>query len=214
MELSIGKSEVHMEIDQMNYQVSDYFPYIIKTVSEVTGRYVEVENSIELSIALEKFVGVQQYYDPEKGPFMPYVKKVMRNAIIDYMKSERTRSTVLLTDEMELPSKEGSVYDGAQLLIYEKELKKYAITFAKLADKAPVHKVTRSKLVGLAKTISSDEDVLSHVKSKKRLPIALISRRYDITEKVLKSHKLYLTALIIAYAESIEPVMNWIDEQC
>lgn len=214
MELSIGKSEGLMEIDQMNYQVSDYFPYIIKTVSEVTGRYVEVENSIELSIALEKFVDVQKYYDPEKGQFMPYVKKVMRNAIIDYMKSEKTKSTVLLTDEMKLPSKEGSVYDATQLLIYEKELKKYAITFRKLADKAPVHKVTRGKLILLAKTISTDLDVLKHIKSKKRLPITLICRRYDITEKVVKSHKLYLLAVIIAYAESIEPVIKWIDEQC
>ena len=213
MEMIIGKSEVLMDIDQMNYQVSDYFPYIIKTVSQVTGRYVEVENSIELSIALEKFVGVQKYYDPEKGPFMPYVKKAMRNAIIDYMKSEKTKSTVTLSDEMVLPSKEGSVHDGAQLLIYEKELRKYAITFGQLADKAPVHKVTRNKLLTLAKKISNDQEVMRHIRTKKRLPITLISRRYDITVKVLKTHKLYLIAVIVAYAESIEPVTNWIDDQ-
>ena len=130
------------------------------------------------------------------------------------MKSEKTKSTVLLTEEMKLPSKDSSVYDGAQLLIYEKELKKYGITFRKLADKAPVHKVTRSKLVTLAKKTSTDEDVLIHIKSKKRLPITLISLRYDITVKVLKTHKLYIMALIIAYSESIEPVINWIDEQC
>ena len=213
MELSIRKSEVHMEIDNMDYQVSDYFPYIIKTVSEVTGRYVEVENSIELSIALEKFVLAQKYYDPEKGPFMPFIKKVIRNAIIDYMKSEKTKSTVPLTEEMKIHSKDSSVYDSAQLQIYEKELKKYGITFRKLADRAPVHRVTRSKLLLLAKKIAIDEEVLSHIRSKKRLPITYISRRYDITEKVAKTHKIYLMAVIIAYADSIEPVVNWIDEQ-
>lgn len=214
MLMSIRKPSGHMEKEMMNFQVSDYFPLIIKTVSEVTGRYVELENSIELSVALEKFVTVQSSYDPSKGPFLPYMKQAIRNAVIDYLKSENRRGTVSLDHMVDFQQENSDIYDAAQLKMYEKQLKKYGLTYEKLAEKAPIHYLTRKKLVSLAKSLSEDDEVVGHLRHKKRLPITMISTKYDMTVKVVKTHKLYIIALIVAYVEAIEPVVNWIEEQC
>ncbi len=203
-----------MENNDYIYDLQDYMPLIIKTVSEVTGRYVELENSIELGVAMEKFITVQHHYDPMKGPFIPYVKKSIRNAVIDYLKSEQRHSYYSVEDYEILQADSSDVCKAAQLAMYEKELHKYKITFSKLALKAPVHQLTRERLVKLAKQLSTDKTVTSHVKEKKRLPITTISNNYDVSIKVVKSHKLYLLAILIAYMGEVDPVTQWIEEQC
>ena len=195
------------------YQLEDYFPYIIKVISDVTGRYVEVENSIELGIALEKFAIIQDSYDSSKGPFMPYLKKVIRNAVIDYTKSERGKKTWQLDPEMPLSSNTSDIHVTAQLRTYEQVLKKYKINFVQLSEKAPVHHLTRVKLIEIAKNLALDDEVVKHLSSKKRLPVTLIASKYDISMKVIKSHKMYLMAIMIAYVEGIDPVVDWIEAQ-
>lgn len=195
------------------YTLEDYFPYIIKVISGVTGRYVEVENSIELGIALEKFASIEESYDVSKGPFMPYLKKVIKNALIDYMKSEKTKQTTHMDPDIPVAAKNSEVLVSAQLMAYEKALKTYRIDFVSLSEKAPVHQLTRKKLVEIARKIALDDEVVRHLTGKKRLPITMIASKYTVSLKVVKSHKIYLMAIVIAYVEGIDPVIDWIEAQ-
>lgn len=195
------------------FALQDYFPFIIKTVSEVTGRYVEVENSIELSIALERFARIQLKYEPSRGPFLPYLKTAIRNALIDYMKSEHVRQTYPLDPDMQMVSKDSNVLDAAMIHEYERSLRKYKISFLELSKKTPVHHQTRNRLLKLGKQLATDPSVVAHLVQKKRLPITVIVDNYDTTVKIVKSHKIYLISIIIAYVEAIDPVMVWLDGQ-
>ncbi len=145
--------------------VEDYFPFIIETVSEVTGRYVETENSIELSIAMEKFIEADRSYDEEKGSFMTYLKVLIRNGVIDYLRKQN--KTIVDSDIVnDRIGNESGVHEKAQLLRYEKLLRKYSVSFESLAVKGPKHKETRLRMVRLAKEMTKDNTVIHHLKRK------------------------------------------------
>ena len=199
-----------MANEQNIYTVEAYFPFIIKTVSEVTNRYVEVENSIELSIAMEKFYLANETYDDSKGSFLTYAKTLMRNAVIDYLRKQKSEDFLTHEDEMQLIDHSSSVHDQVALKLYEEELEPFHITFDKLIDHAPVHAVTRRNLIDLGKKLAEDPLVVQHLYEKKRLPISVIAKRYDVSEKVIKSHKLFLIAILVAFEKQVDIVIDWI----
>ena len=78
--------------------IEDYKPFIIKTVSRVTGKYVQIENSEEYSIGLIAFNEAIETFDEHKNPsFLNFCKQVIKRRIIDYIrKNKKTVKYILL----------------------------------------------------------------------------------------------------------------------
>ena len=72
---SLGKRIEHIQSgDKLEREklIEEYIPFIIKTISSLTNRYVESENSEEYSIGLEAFNEAIDRYEAKKGSFIAF----------------------------------------------------------------------------------------------------------------------------------------------
>src|SRR3712207_7270763 len=70
------KTDNLKDIDSNEF-IKEHIPFIIKTINEITGRYICLDNDEEISIGLLAFNEARQKYDYSKGHFLPYAKLVI-----------------------------------------------------------------------------------------------------------------------------------------
>lgn len=190
-----------MEIEDKNKFISDHFPFIIKTVADFTNKYVEVENSEELSLAIEAFHHAIDYYEEGKGGFFSYAKTAIINRLIDE-KRKRSKTTHINLEDSQIGAYEYFEEDALlkiELQEYEKSLSFFGICWDDLIRTAPKHRDTRSRIFSLAILISQNEEIKHKIFEKKRLLITEISNIYSVSKKFLKLHKMMIIAIVIAY---------------
>ena len=56
-----------IEKENLEGLIKEHMPFLIRTVSEFTGRYVSTENDDEFSVALAAFAEAVEKYEPERG---------------------------------------------------------------------------------------------------------------------------------------------------
>lgn len=204
-----------MNFDSKDDFISQHMPFIIKTVADYTNKYVEIENSEELSIALEAFYYAMDKYEDNKGAFFPFAKKVIINKLIDEFR-KRNKVITLQLEEKEIATyehfEEDTIFKN-EIYSYESLLKEYGIDFDKLSKTAPKHMQTRMNLFEIGKELSEQEDIVDFLRKNKRIPITEISNRFNISKKVLKTHKSMIIAIIVAYINNISTIIQWIDNK-
>ena len=68
--------DLNVENDiNVNELIEKHMPFIIKSISDVTGRYVSCENDEELSVGMMGFHEAIERYDNEKGHFLSFAKR-------------------------------------------------------------------------------------------------------------------------------------------
>ena len=205
-----------MRNQRLEELMKDHMGFIIKTTSDLTGRYVSVENDDAFSVALEAFHEAYERHDAEKGPFLPYVKLVIRSRLINFLKKEQKDDNLASMDEME---EEGSFFgepsemDDAlklEILEWEKELSYFSIDFEKLVEHSPKHKDTRKRAIDISEKSGKDREVTSFLYEKKRLPIKMLALKHKVTEKIIKRSKVFILSLIIVFFKNFEELIRWI----
>lgn len=202
-----------MDLRQKDKLITEYMPFIIKVVADYTKRYVELENSEELSIALEAINLALDKYDEERGSFCSYAKKVIVNKLID---EARKRPKVIKLEFQDSDVGAYEDFENSTLLKneihhYEKCLKDFDIGFEELVEKSPKHQSTRMNVLELGIRISRNQEMVDKIFKAKRLPITEISASFDVTKKILKSHKSFIVAIVIAYSQNFNSVTEWIE---
>lgn len=69
--------------------IEEYIPFIMKTVSTVTNKYIESENSEEYSVGLEAFNEAINKYDSKSGNFISFAKIVISSRTKDYLRKTK-----------------------------------------------------------------------------------------------------------------------------
>ena len=77
-----------------NKIIQDHIPFIIKTVSDLTGRYVTLDDD-EMSIALLAFNEAIDKYDNTKGAFLAFARLVIRSRLLTYLQTEQVSHQIL-----------------------------------------------------------------------------------------------------------------------
>lgn len=196
-------SEIKSGNDELrNTLIEKYMPFIISTASKVTHTYIDVNNSEELSIALEAFNEALNRYEEDKGTFFKFAELVIKNRIIDYQRKAIKSPQIISADdeyhEVEDPS--DFVQDISfknEILEFKEKLNEFGIPFIKLIEDTPKHRDTRSKIIKLSKDIACTPILLEAFYDKKRLPRNSISRKFDISIKVITSNRSYIIACIL-----------------
>ncbi|MDM8533854.1 sigma factor [Clostridiaceae bacterium HSG29] len=197
-----------------NEIIEKYTPFIIKTASKILGKYIEVENDEELSVALLAFDESINKYSEEKGGFISFSSLVIESRIKDYLrklnkiKFDDSETIELIEDKCQF---ENEVSLNDELKRYKKILLKYGINFETLADKSPVHKKTRCKCFYLVNEMKDNKLLIDLIKIKKKLPITNISKQYDISKRVLKYSKQYILSLLIVYIYEFDELREYIE---
>ncbi|PKM50667.1 MAG: hypothetical protein CVV02_10305 [Firmicutes bacterium HGW-Firmicutes-7] len=201
------------KFDNKNEFISSHFPFIIKTVADYTKKYVEVENSEELSIAIEAFNHAIDHYEEGKGNFFSFAKTVIVNRLIDDTRKKSKIIKIAFEDSnvSGYQNFEEDTLQKHELQVYEQNLSSFNITWDDLVRTAPCHKLTRSRIFVLSINISQNKEITRKIFEKKRLPITEISNLFSVSKKFVKLHKELIIAIVVAYEEKVNSIIQWIE---
>ena len=191
--------------------IKENIPFIVKTIVGVTKRYVEVENSEELGIALEAFNDLLDTYDEEKGNFYSYAKVVIKNKLIDHIRKQARVTVVSIEEHHAIKDDlDDEAIVRQELIRFKEILNEHGISYELLAAHKPVHKNTKDMVVELALLILKNTQMVKHLIEKKRLPITQINKDYGASVRFIKSHKHTITAIILAHEYKIQCVIDYL----
>ena len=193
--------------------------FIIRTVSEFTGRYVSVENDDEYSIALGGFAEAIDRFEEEKGSFLSYAKLVMLSRLKNNLRSKVKDVKVVSLDSLmesgqDFKGEEDAIdnysiyYD--EILQFKNELTKFNLTFDKLASRCPKHKDTRQRAFSIGVNSSENREIIDNTYTKKRLPIKMVAAFNKVTEKTVKGSKYFILSIMLVFVNKYENLMRWL----
>ncbi len=204
----------------INVLIEDYLPFIIKTISKFTNRYVSIENDEEFSIGLVAFHEAVQKYENDKGPFMPFAKLVITSRLKNYFNKENQNKGHISIENLEEEgikledSLQNPIEDKSSLLheidLLKEEINLFGFSLEDLVDEAPKHSDTRNNAIQLSEKISQDEPIMDFMYIKKRLPIKQIALKYSITQKVIKGSKKFIITSTIIFYKNFRNLRFWI----
>ena len=204
----------------INEIIEEYIPFIIKTISKFTNRYVSIENDEEFSIGLFGFYEAIQKYNNDKGPFLPFAQLVITSRLKNYYNKENKHNLHISMDSMEeegINIKEklsNPIEDKSELVDEMDELKReiniFGFSLEDLVDEAPKHVDTRANALDLSEKVSKDKPLVDFMYTKMRLPIKQISLKYRVTQKVIKGSKKFIITGIIIFYRNFRNLKLWI----
>ena len=158
--------------------IEEYIPFIIKTISQTTNRYIETENDEEYSIGLEAFNEAIERYEEGRGSFISFAKLIIKSRLID-----RGRKKRIETVSIESEDNENLIYNIArvedfsadieakeEIEEFEKKLLEFGVTIEDLVAESPKHFDTRLRAIEAARTIVENEELKRDFYRKKMLP--------------------------------------------
>lgn len=74
-----------IKLENLNSLIERHMPFLIRTVSNFTGRYVSIENDEEFSIGLLAFAESVKRYEADRGNFLSFAKLVIESRLKNYV---------------------------------------------------------------------------------------------------------------------------------
>lgn len=210
-----------MQTSTMSDLISDNIPFIVKTLSEITGRYIYIENDDNFSIGLMAFQEALERYEEDKGEFYPFAKLVIKSRIQSYLKKESKENSLLSLDSMEecgVEIEDKRMYDDEKIILKDeiglfiKEINSFGFTLDELVEESPKHKDTRKNTIDISRKVSKDSLLTTFMFQKRRLPVKQISTKFTITERILKKSKKFIISVIIILFKNFITLKEWIKE--
>lgn len=192
-----------------NQLITDYQPFILKVISELKGGYVDGSND-EFSEGLIAFNEAIDKYQPEKGGFLSFARLVIESRVKNYWKKEYSKYHLDIEDHLEYAKLNVDQDIKIELMVFEEKLKKFSISFDDLVDATPKHQKTKAKTISIGKKASKDSEIVEKMYQTFRLPITLISTKLNESRKVVKTHKKFITSVIVMFKEELEKIVTFI----
>ncbi|MFQ9309648.1 MAG: sigma-70 family RNA polymerase sigma factor [Paraclostridium sordellii] len=213
------KTDNLKDIDSNEF-IKEHIPFIIKTINEITGRYICLDNDEEISIGLLAFDEARQKYDYSKGHFLPYAKLVIKSRILNYLRKEKNNN---LKESLEKLREDGFDFsqelynpiENQDILIEEMNILKttiqdFGFELDDLVEESPKHKDTRNRAIDLSNKINDDNKIKESMYTKRRLPIKEISIKYVISQKIIKGSKKFIITVVIVLDKNLRNLKLWV----
>lgn len=209
-----------ISMDNIDDLVKKHMPFIIRTVSNLTGKYVSVENDESFSVALDGFVESVEKYNPERGEFLYFSRMVMESRLKSFFIKDNKRIKCESIEELSSKGREFVATDESEsqymiavreeLGIYKEELLKFGLTLEKLADNAPKHKDTKERAMRIARIASDNETIVEITYRKRKLPIRAVAKLTEVTEKVVKKSKIFILSTMLIFVRNLPELTRFI----
>ncbi len=222
--------------DQLSREriIRHFKTYVLNVTSRITKRYVTWSDE-ESSIGLTAFNKAIDHFNHEIGKkFIHYSYLIISRELIDFFRREKRHQHLSLDEQAVLGDEQDiaptSTYEyieaekqysiqqqQAQLieeiLIYESVLREYGLEFKHLPDVSPKHQDTRSNCFKLAHIMIANEQLISTMKKKKRLPITDLSRVSQIPSKTIEKNRKYIVAVTLCLLHpDLEQIKRYIEQ--
>jgi len=184
--------------------------FIYSTTSKVCKRHLSWENDEELSVSLTAFNIACNKYDKTKGNFYGFSKIIIKNALIDFFRKNKTYPNLIFDnnyDNTNYIDEKNSInnfelqieneFRVDEIKLFSKELLKYKIDFNSLINSSPSHKDTRNNLLNVAFLSAREDSIINHLRTKKRLPTKEIIILTSSNRKLIEKWRIYIISLIL-----------------
>ena len=200
------------DLNLRNDLIDQYKPFIINTVSKVTGMYVRSEDSDEYAVGLEAFNEAIDKYQPDKGSFIGFAGLVIRSRVTDYLRKESRYLGAVETNEEILMKANARINEDlvAEVTSFKDALAHFGITMEELAEDAPKHQNTKMEVEALGQDISENEIIIKRLYETKKLPMAAIVKTYKTTKKRLKTYRNYIIGVVIIFREKLSIMKTYL----
>ncbi|MBH5317372.1 RNA polymerase sigma factor SigI [Paenibacillus sp. GSMTC-2017] len=222
--LKIRQGEEHLR-EQF---IAEYYPYIAKVTSGFSKRYIEPGRDDEFSIALLAFNEAINHFDSDAGKsFLGFAKTVIQRRLIDYVRKEERHLKAVPYSMFDSEAEDQSIYNELDtkqaMAIHEtnqtdndrrleigelsQELEQYGITFAELVELSPKHSDSRIMLIGIAKKLADDVELMEVLRQSNRMPIKELILACAVSRKTIERNRKYIIAIAIILSGTY-PFMN------
>jgi len=184
--------------------------FIYSTTSKLCKKTLKWENDEELSIALMAFNTACDKYDKTKGNFYGFGKIIIKNALIDFFRKNKTTPYLIYSNNDEtvdyIDGKNSinnyeiqieNEFRVEEITLFSAELLKYKINFNTLIELSPSHKDTRDNLLNVAFLCAKEESILNLLNTKRRLPAKEIIILTGSNRKLIEKWRIYIISLIL-----------------
>ncbi len=202
--------------------INDYKPYILKTISNLLGKYIDDSNE-EYSIGLLAFNEAIDFYDINvNSNFFKYAEMVIRHRIIDFI---RVRKKFLndvpfsyfeddeVFEERYLISDSQNQYEKIEvkeeILLFEQQIKEFGITLDELVKCSPKHKDSRNLCMQIAKIIDKNEILFNKMLKKKMLPLADLMKLVNVHKRTIERNRKYIIAVTLILRSNLEEIKGF-----
>lgn len=216
--------------------IKSYTPFILKTASKASGRYVRLGQDDEVSVGLMAFNEAIDCFDTTKNiSFLNFAETVIRRRLIDYFRKEsvivQRNIPVSSFEQNDEDSAEGTYYyleakvsveefkeksasaeRREEIVLFNNKLREFGISFQELVSISPKHEDARIRAMEVARVIAEDRNLTAHLFNKKELPLKQIEQKVDISRKTLERQRKYIIAVTLILVSDFEYLKQYIQK--
>ncbi|MHB8984100.1 MAG: RNA polymerase sigma factor SigI [Carboxydocellales bacterium] len=199
--------------------IRQYTPFILRVLSQKSGRYLRLGEDDEVSVGLMAFDEAITAFERERGAnFLTFAETTIKRRLIDHYRRESRFSKVVPISALE--QENGSIQDAVsqitarqavaefqakgeaqdrkdEILAYSKILNEYGITFAELVAVSPKHDDARKRAMEAAYLVAENEELKRFLLVKKELPLKILTDLVDVSRKTLERQRKYIIAIVL-----------------
>lgn len=207
--------------------ISDYRPFIIKSVSKIlNNKYIDIENSEEYSIGLIAFnEAIDKYNEDRKCSFKKFSYQVMQRRLIDYRRKNQKSSKVYPFSYFEgdetydfeskylVEKNTDHVYNleiREEFVSFVRKMKDFGITMDDLVKNMPKHRDSRKTCAQIAKHIVEEDSLYDKFNAKKTIPFKYITKYVEVSQRTVERNRKYIIALVLILKSDLEIIKNYI----
>lgn len=206
--------------------IRDYNPFIIKTVSGVTKRYVEFENSEEYSVGLLAFNEAIDSFDCSKGHnFLKLAEQVIRRRVIDYIRGNQKNNKVYPFTyfegeennsfeekylKIDFDTEAESIELEEEIALFSKELESFDITLEDLVICAPKHKDSKQLCIQIARILAENKELYVKLIRKKTVPVVELMKLVDVNQKTIERNRKYIIAVCLILRSDLDDLKEYV----
>lgn len=206
--------------------INDYTPFILKTVSKITGKYVDTENSEEYSVALMAFDEAIDCFDINKSKsFLGFSDLVINRRVIDYLRKNRKDRNVFPFTYFEngssndfketyMPEHSIARLDNIEIkeeiIIFKERLATFGITLENLAKSIPKHKDSKIMCIKIAKIIANDAKLFNKLNKSKNMPMRDLMKLVDVHHATIERNRKFIIAVSLIINSGLDVIKSYL----
>lgn len=207
------------DADARNLLIGRYTPFVMRVLSQKTGRFFRIGEDDEVSVGLIALNEAINSFDSTKSSnFLTYAETTIKSRLIDHYRKENRYSKVVPISSLEqeednsqdklstLTARQaiaefqakGEAADRKdEIVAFAKVLQEYGISFSELVEVSPKHDDARRRAVEAAYLVAESTDLRTHLLSKKELPLKVLTEMVDVSRKTLERQRKYIIAVVL-----------------
>lgn len=214
-----------------NRLLEDYIPFIVKSTSQATGRYIDRGIDDEFSVALSAFNEAIDRYDLQKGAsFLSFADTVIKRRLIDYYRSQSSKQKDIPFSDFDMEDGDDNIVNYVEV---QKSMDAYAqkletevrqeeimrltemlsmfdISMEELVDLSPKHADARQNAMDVARIIADDPEMKEYLLEKKSLPLKMLSSRISVSRKTVERQRKYIISIALILIGDFELLRDYI----